>query len=502
MPTPAARGLTAAELALAIEDLRVLCSASVLDAVALIGTDQHDDVLLVLQPKGEQPKAFVHIGLGGTRARVTTTARRFGRDARARGPGPDLLQRELQGATLRSIETSDGERRCAFVFDTAAGERRLAVELFSARGLWVLCDAQGVAMSMSRAVTTAVRTLRRGDVYTPPPPAPTSKGPAAMTGQIRFGSPVLASIDDHFTALDLDKEQHQAHETLHLAVERARKQTRNKLRGMQRQLADTERSQEMRNTADLMLAYAHSVPRGATSMEVPSLDGAAKVTIELSPEKSVTQQARQLYDKARRLDDGREITEQRLRAAEQDLAALDEMAGMLHGADEIGLDKVREQLRSRGLLPKDKRANQGKPRKQSADDNVPFRRFTSSEGYAIFVGRNNNQNDELTMRFANGNDLWLHVGGGRPGSHVVVRLPRQKTASLETLLDAATLAVYYSKSRGEPRIDVVYTFRKNVRKPKGLPPGAVVPSQTKTVTVLGDEQRLSRLLASSASSHE
>ncbi|HIE69796.1 MAG TPA: DUF814 domain-containing protein, partial [Planctomycetes bacterium] len=94
------------------------------------------------------------------------------------------------------------------------------------------------------------------------------------------------------------------------------------------------------------------------------------------------------------------------------------------------------------------------------------------------------------------------VGGGRPGSHVVVRLPRQKTASLETLLDAATLAVYYSKSRGEPRIDVVYTFRKNVRKPKGLPPGAVVPTLTKTVTVLADDKRLSRLLASSATSRD
>ena len=108
------------------------------------------------------------------------------------------------------------------------------------------------------------------------------------------------------------------------------------------------------------------------------------------------------------------------------------------------------------------------------------------------------QNDELTMRFANGNDLWLHVGGGRPGSHVVVRLPKQKTASLETLLDAAALAVHYSKARGEPRIDVIYTHRKHVKKPKGLPPGAVVPAQTKTITVLHDAARLGRVLDTAA----
>jgi predicted ribosome quality control (RQC) complex YloA/Tae2 family protein len=77
-----------------------------------------------------------------------------------------------------------------------------------------------------------------------------------------------------------------------------------------------------------------------------------------------------------------------------------------------------------------------------------------------------------------------------------VRLPKQKTASLETLLDAATLAVHFSKVRGEPRIDVVYTQRKHVRKPKGLPPGAVVPAQTKTVTVQHDERRLRRVLDS------
>ena len=498
MPTPAARGLTAAELALAIEELRVLCSASVVDAVALIGADAHDDVLLVLQPSDQNSKAFLHIALGSKRARITTTERRFGRDARARGPGPDLLQRELQGATLRAIECFDGERRCALAFDTADGERQLIIELFSARGLWLLCDEHGVSKTMSRAVTTAVRTLRRGDTYTPPPPTPVTQRPSPASTASRFHPPVLAAIDSHYTALDLEQEQDKAHEVVHLAVERARKQARNKAAGMRRQLENAGRSQEMRDTADLMLAYAHSVPRGAESMEVPSLDGTSQITIPLNPQKPVTAQANQLYDKARRLDDGREITEQRLATAERDLTALDAMAAALEHASETELEQVRAQLRSRGLLPKEKAANQSKPRTKQLSEDVPFRRFTSLEGYPIFVGRNNNQNDELTMRFANGNDLWLHVGGGRPGSHVVVRLPKQKTASLETLLDAATLAVYYSKARGEPRIDVVYTPRKNVRKPKGLPPGAVVPSQTKTVTVLTDPQRLNRLLQSSA----
>ena len=151
-----------------------------------------------------------------------------------------------------------------------------------------------------------------------------------------------------------------------------------------------------------------------------------------------------------------------------------------------------------GALPKPKPAPGAAPTKKGARDPAAgenFRRFVSAEGYPIWVGRNNEQNDRLTMRVANGNDIWLHVGGGRPGSHVVVRLPKQKTASLETLLDAATLAVHFSKARGEPRLEVVYTLKKHVRKPKGLPAGAVVPSQTKTIVVLRDEARLQRLLA-------
>jgi len=493
---PAARGLTASELALALAELRALEGRAVADAAALVGTSEHDDVLLVLQGADlAARKAFVHVALGGARARICTTARRFSRDRRARGPSADLLQRELQDATLAAIEHAGAEERsCAFVFDTKNGQRRLVVELFGARGLWTLCDQDGVCLTMSRAVETAVRTLRRGDTYAPPPPAPGHAD--RRTAEARFSPPTLEAIDDYFTALDLDEEHLREESTLRVATQRARKKARNKVAGLRRQLEDVEGAGELRQRADLMLAYAYSVTRGASSMEVPMIEGDGVHKITLNPKKPVAEQANQLYDKARRLEDGRAVTERRLAAAEAELQRLDEVLARLDTAGEQGLDDARLALVEMELLPKPqtKKKHSG----QRKDAAVPYRRFASAEGYPIFVGRNNNQNDELTMRFANGNDLWLHVGGGRPGSHVVIRLPRHKTASLETLLDAATLAVHFSKARGEPRIDVIYTFRKNVRKPKGLPAGAVVPSDTKTITVQADEQRLRRVLNSSS----
>jgi predicted ribosome quality control (RQC) complex YloA/Tae2 family protein len=258
-----------------------------------------------------------------------------------------------------------------------------------------------------------------------------------------------------------------------------------------------------------MLAYAHTVPRGAAAMRVPDPDGTGDTerTFALDPSKPVVVQAQAFYEKARRLDAGREMAEQRLATAAAEVERLqplvDALATIAPGADDVvaQLQPIRAELRALGALPKPKgerasaatTAKRPPPGEHSTEN---LRRFVSAEGYPIWVGRNNEQNDRLTMRIANGNDLWLHVGGGRAGSHVVIRLPKNKTASLETLLDAGTLAVHFSKARGENRLEVVYTQKKHVRKPKGLPAGAVVPSQTKSITVHRDDARLQRLLGS------
>ena len=222
----------------------------------------------------------------------------------------------------------------------------------------------------------------------------------------------------------------------------------------------------------------------------------------LDPARPVVVQAKSLYEKARRLDDSRGVHEQRLAdaiAARERLQPLvAALANLPTEAPELALrlQTLREDLQRLGLVPRPKPLPKSGTKKVAQDAGENFRRFVSAEGYPIWVGRNNEQNDRLTMRLAKGNDLWLHVGGGRPGSHVIVRLPKQKTASLETLLDAATLAVHFSKARGETRLEVVYTQKKHVRKPMGLPAGAVVPSQTRSVTVHLEAERLARLLAS------
>jgi predicted ribosome quality control (RQC) complex YloA/Tae2 family protein len=122
----------------------------------------------------------------------------------------------------------------------------------------------------------------------------------------------------------------------------------------------------------------------------------------------------------------------------------------------------------------------------------PFRRFTSSDGLAIYVGRNARENDELTFGLAKSDDLWLHARG-TPGSHVVVRLEKGTEVLPETLRDAATLALLYSDLKKSGKGDVIYTRRKWVKKAKGQAPGAVTVSQEKSVFVTLDKARLAGL---------
>jgi len=124
----------------------------------------------------------------------------------------------------------------------------------------------------------------------------------------------------------------------------------------------------------------------------------------------------------------------------------------------------------------------------------PFRRFMSADGLPIFVGRNAQENEELTFRLAKSDDLWLHARGA-PGSHVVVRLANGADPPPETLRDAATLALLYSDLKKSGKGDVIYTRRKWVKAAKREAPGAVLVTHEQSIHVQLDRKRLDTLKA-------
>jgi predicted ribosome quality control (RQC) complex YloA/Tae2 family protein len=220
------------------------------------------------------------------------------------------------------------------------------------------------------------------------------------------------------------------------------------------------------------------------------------VTIPLDPSVELRLQIDRLYARAKRLEAGVAKTREEIDRAEREGAAIRAALSQLSQCqDSDAVDGLRASLETRRLLPA-RRAAPPRPRIPAPKDPLDaLRRFRSADGLEILVGKNDRQNDLLTLRVARGNDLWLHAGGGQGGSHVVVRLPRDQSAPLETLLDAAALAVHFSQARGAARAEVIYTQRKHVSKPRGAPPGRVAVRGEKRLTVDFDRARLDRLLA-------
>ena len=132
-----------------------------------------------------------------------------------------------------------------------------------------------------------------------------------------------------------------------------------------------------------------------------------------------------------------------------------------------------------------------KPGKQAK--RLPYRTFTSADGHRILAGKGGRDNDETTLKVAGPHDLFLHVRGV-PGSHVIVPLRRGEEVPEQTLLDAATLALHYSKSRSASRAEITYTPRKYVGKPKGAKPGLVSVQRERVLRLRREPERLARLL--------
>ena len=241
-----------------------------------------------------------------------------------------------------------------------------------------------------------------------------------------------------------------------------------------KQCADRE---QLRIQGDLLQANLYRVPKGASAVTVENFyaEDNAPLTITLNPAITPAMNAQRFY-KAYNKAKTREImlTEQISKASEE-LAYLDSVRDTLSRCtSEAELSAVREELREQGYLKMQK----GAKRKEKP---LPPLEFKSSDGYRILVGRNNVQNDTLTLRFAAKSDLWLHTKN-IPGSHVII-LSEGRPISDTAIMEAAAIAAAHSKARDSAQVPVDYTYVKNVSKPSGAKPGKVIYVNHKTVYV-------------------
>jgi predicted ribosome quality control (RQC) complex YloA/Tae2 family protein len=387
-----------------------------------------------------------------------------------------LARKYLIGARLRSLQAVPGERAVSLEFSRTSGPEappgipeelhRLLVFFYGAGGRIALVDAGGRELG-ALGSTHGPREL--------PPPRIDDRG--ARFGPPHLSAQIAAHYEDEMAAAAIS-----AHRQQHLAVARREiARLRRLVAQLEGDLGRSADAEELRRDADLLLAHQTEVPRGAIEVTVSDdFAGGQARTIRLDPMRSPTEHATRLYREYQRRRRGRALIEKRLAEVRVKL-----------GRWEHRLDAVERgnELPAAVASPTPSRS----PRRQATGPRPPYHSYRSVSGYEILVGRSATKNDELTFHIARGDDLWLHTRDV-PGAHVIIVLGGRPLTE-DTLLDAATLAVYHSPAREETQADVTYAPRKLVRKPRGASPGQVSVAGGKTLCLRMEPNRLERLLA-------
>lgn len=252
---------------------------------------------------------------------------------------------------------------------------------------------------------------------------------------------------------------------LRSALQKRRNLVQKRLADLQRVFEAALEADTLRAEADLLMAYAHQVPAGASEVMLMDFSGEPR-GIRLEPRLSAVENAQARYERAKKRLARLEGAEAREAALHDELRTLEERLARL---DELHEDEL-EALEARYL------AEPRAPRRAA-----PGTRYRSPQGFEVWVGRSAKGNDELTFKLAKSRDVWLHAQG-HPGSHVIIRAENREVP-FETILFAAQLAAAYSKAGDSDNVPVDYTLKKHVWKPKGGPPGAVHFTQQRTVFV-------------------
>ena len=235
----------------------------------------------------------------------------------------------------------------------------------------------------------------------------------------------------------------------------------------EKQLRDTEKREKYRIWGELLNTYGYSLKGGEKEITCLNYYTNKEVKIPLDPQMTAQENAQRFFEKYNKLKRTYEALSQLTQETKREIDHLESISAALDIAlQEADLVQIKEELMEYGYVKK-RRAGSKKPRITSK----PFH-YRSSDGFDIYVGKNNYQNEELTFKMATGNDWWFHAKG-IPGSHVIVK-SQGKELPDRTFEEAAALAAYYSKGKGNEKVEVDYVQKKAIKKVAGAAPGFVI----------------------------
>jgi predicted ribosome quality control (RQC) complex YloA/Tae2 family protein len=381
------------------------------------------------------------------------------------------MRSRLSGAHFVSISKDPLDRIVRVTFRTDDVFWRLVVQLTGRTADVFLLDE----LNRIVAVLREHQDTRLNQVYQPPP-RPLKE--TSTTLNLMDGPP-SAQLDKHFTAIDAARAFDAKAKTIRSRLTKSLRQQRTLREHLHEDIVRHGDPEEHKRTGDLLLANIATAVRKGNKVQLTNYyaEGAPTIELEVDENRSLQDEAAmrfRQYTKAKRAAE--EIAD-RLKQIDREMVTLEQrleqLDQIIQSRDETALDSFEKPKPAPKVQPK----KLAKPEKLSG-----VRRYLSTDGYEILVGRAARDNDNLTFRLAQPNDLWMHAGD-YPGSHVVVRNPTRKEIPHRTIIEAAQLAGRFSQASDDTKVVVHYTERKFLSKPKGAAPGLVRLSRFRSITV-------------------
>ena len=305
-----------------------------------------------------------------------------------------------------------------------------------------------------------------------------------QTGHTTKGYPSVSSmLEQYYAQKNIVTRIRQKSSDLRRIVQTALERNSKKYSLQLKQLKDTGKKEKYKVYGELINTYGYGLEDGCKSFQALNYYTNEEIAVPLDPSLSPQANAKKYFEKYAKLKRTEDALTTQIAETKEEIQHLESISASLDIAlNESDLVQIKEELTQYGYI---KKHSIGK--KKTSVKSKPFH-YLSSDGYHIYVGKNNYQNDELTFKFATGNDWWFHAKG-IPGSHVIVKSSDEELPD-RVFEEAGSLAAYYSKGRTAPKVEIDYIQKKHVKKPNGSKPGFVVYYTNYSLMAVPDIQTL------------
>lgn len=297
-------------------------------------------------------------------------------------------------------------------------------------------------------------------------------------------------IEDYYKTKDIKDRIHQRTSDLRKSISIKLDRLYHKQKKIEKELIDADNADIYKVRGELLTAYIYMIEKGMKSIDVANFydENYSNITISLNENLTPSENAQKYFKKYSKLKTAKKELTSQIEICDEEIEYLENIMLGIENCENLDeLEDIKEELIRLGYAKSTRKYKV----KKDIDLTTKPNRFISSDGFTILVGKNNKQNDYLTLRIADPEDIWMHTKN-IPGSHVIIKCAG-KNISDETLYEGAMLAAYYSKGRMSSQVPVDYTMKKHVKKPSGSKPGMVIYETNSTIYVTPTEEMIVKL---------